>query len=418
MKFIIHLIISLLSLSSFSQEMSTENKSFHKYKISTNLLRPTKDIKHFPTNEGRFGVDYISSGRVFSFEPEFQVSNQFSIAVPIYFGVNRMDTSNYNHLTLHSWWNYIDSVTTPALASIQTNYHRSLDMIGQVGVQGKWFPWGHEIHEKSKFYPFLSAGLHLALYDIYAMDFGQTWTQEKIDDTQWGYYGQNSPLIALHPHKTMVFRGEFLIGSELIFRNNIGLILSMGYSTPRIYFNEATDRLYSRKENEEFELVGESKFPGENTLSADKRKIFILRLQLTYAFGSKKSLTKEPRIKENTKEFKNTLSGLITDPFHLSIGASYERLFFSRWGAEASFGFPFNASIGTKLYFPKVTAGKLSYYIGLSESVYSSELFHYIPGGLTYLHKNGFRFSFDLGPRMNKNLGSRIGAVLKIGRSF
>jgi hypothetical protein len=289
MKYILILFFSF-PLLTFSQGRWKKHEGIHKYKVSTNILRPILNIKGFPSYSGwALSFSYISSGRVFSIEPEFQVSNQFSVAVPIYFGVNRMNLNTYDG-TLYTSWNYIDSVTTPTLTYIQTNYQRPLDMIGQIGAQGKWFPWGHEIRDKSKFYPFLSVGIHTALYDIYAMDFGQTWTQENIDYIGPGGYGsggQNAPSIAVRSHKTMVFRGEFLIGVELLFGKSFGFTYSMGYSTRRFYSNEATDRLYSRRAGEEYELIAEPKFPGEDNLYVDKRKIPIHRLQLTYAFGRK-----------------------------------------------------------------------------------------------------------------------------------
>ena len=290
MKSVLIIFFSSVSILTFSQDRWAQQKSIHKYKISTNLVRPILNIKGFPSYSGvALSFSYISSGRVFSIEPEIQISNQFSVAVPIYFGVNRMDLNSYDG-TLYTSWNYIDSVTTPTLSYIQTNYERSLDMIGQIGAQGKWFPWGHEIRDKSKLYPFLSIGLVTALYDIYSMDFGQTWTQENIDyigPAGNGTAGQNVPSIAIRSHKTMVFRGEFLIGAELLFGKNFGFTYSMGYSTRRFYSSTATDRLFSRREGEEFELVAEPSFPGEDNLYVDKRKIPIHRLHLTYAFGRK-----------------------------------------------------------------------------------------------------------------------------------
>ena len=152
------------------------------------------------------------------------MSNQFSLAVPIYFGIDRINKDSYDG-TLYTSWDYIDSASIPKLSYIQTNYQRRLDMIGQIGAQGKWFPWGHEIRDKNTFYPFLSAGIHSAVYDVYAMDFGITWDLDKINEVGPSGYsdGQKVPDLEVHSQKTMVFRGAFLIGVELLVGIKIGI---------------------------------------------------------------------------------------------------------------------------------------------------------------------------------------------------
>ena len=110
--------------------------------------------------------------------------------------------------------------------------------------------------------------------------------------------------------------------------------------------------------------------------------------------------TKTPRI---ATDLKNTISGTLGffDPW---VGVSYERLFFSRWGIDASLGL-IGASIGTKFYFPKVAEGKVSFLIGISEGILLLVgPKHYIPAGMTYLGNNGFRFSLDLGPQIYTTL--------------
>lgn len=289
MKPILALVFTATFLTAFAQGQFRQRGGIHKYKVSTNLVRPLLDIQGFPNYSGwALNFSYISSSRVFSIEPEIQISNQFSLAIPIYFGIDKMDINSYDG-TLYTSWNYIDSATVPTLTYIQTNYQRRLDMIGQVGAQGKWFPWGHEIRQSSTFYPFVSMGLTTALYDIYAMDFGQTWNSTNIEEVGPAGYsnGQNAPALEARSHKTLVFRGEFLLGVELLFGQHFGLIYSLGYSTRRYYANEATDRFYSRRENEAYELLAEINFPGEDNLGVDQRKIPIHRFQLVYAFGQK-----------------------------------------------------------------------------------------------------------------------------------
>lgn len=55
----------------------------------------------------------------------------------------------------------------------------------------------------------------------------------------------------------------------------------------------------------------------------------------------------------------------IFDPW---LGVSYERLITSFWGIDAAVGL-IGGSIGTKVYFPRVSNGKISLYTGISEGV-------------------------------------------------
>ena len=91
-------------------------------------------------------------------------------------------------------------------------------------------------------------------------------------------------MLAVRSHKTGVLRGEILIGIELLFKKNWGFIYSMGLSTKRNYFQEATDRIYSRTEGEEYMLLEEFGFPGDNELHRGKGRMYINRLQFTYSF--------------------------------------------------------------------------------------------------------------------------------------
>ena len=118
-------------------------------------------------------------------------------------------------------------------------------------------------------------------------------------------------------------------------------------------------------------------------------------------------------------DLKKTISGTIGlfDPW---IGVSYERLFFSRWGIDASLGI-IGGSIGTKFYFPKVSEGKVSFLIGLSEGILLLiGTKHYVPAGITYLSNKGFRFSIDFGPQIyhDPNEEIQFGMSIKLGKSF
>jgi hypothetical protein len=296
MKFIVIILFCFGTSISIAQESLIEKrypnslqKKIHTFRISTNLVRPLMEFNGYPGSDGwAISYRFLSSSRDVSIEPEYQLSNQFSIAVPFYFGLTRMDTETFSP-TLYTSWSFIDSTSMPRLDYIQTNYKRRLDLIAQIGIQGKWFPWGHEIKEKAHIYPFLSAGLTIALYDIYSVDFGQTWDSNSIAETgEYDYLGgENIPFLAVRSHKTGVFRGEFLTGIELMFGKHLGLIYSLGFSTKRIYFQEATDRVYSRIEGQEFTLTEEFGFPGVDNLSMEPKRFLINRLQLTYAFGLK-----------------------------------------------------------------------------------------------------------------------------------
>jgi hypothetical protein len=102
------------------------------------------------------------------------------------------------------------------------------------------------------------------------------------------------------------------------------------------------------------------------------------------------------------------------------VGVYYERLLFPFWGFDAAIGL-LGASIGTKVYVPRLSNGKISFYTGISEGMLlmvGSK--HYIPVGLTFLGNNGFRISFDLGPQIyhDKNEENQFGLTLKMGKSF
>ena len=116
---------------------------------------------------------------------------------------------------------------------------------------------------------------------------------------------------------------------------------------------------------------------------------------------------------------KNTISATLGyfDPW---IGISYERVLFSRWGIDASIGL-IGGSIGTKFYFPKLSNGKISFLIGFSEGMLILiGPKHYVPVGMTFLGKKGFRFSLDLGPQIYHDSNEEIefGLSLKLGKSF
>lgn len=281
MRYAFLFLFSILTLTSSGQ-------NYGKYKVSTNLIRPFMEFQGYPSHFGWLSFSFLSSSRDVSIEPEVQLSDHFSVAVPVYVGISRMDMNSYDG-HLYASYNYIDSVTVPPLTYIQTNYQRSIDLIGQVGMQGKWFPWGHEVRAETHVYPFASIGIITALCDIYEMDFGQTWNTEKLHDIGPAGYtsGQSASVLAIRSHKTMVLRGEFLLGIELMFGEHVGLTYSLGYSTKRNYLNPATDRLYSRWEGEAYEHIGNAGFPGEDNLYAENHKIGIHRLQLTIAFGKK-----------------------------------------------------------------------------------------------------------------------------------
>jgi hypothetical protein len=102
------------------------------------------------------------------------------------------------------------------------------------------------------------------------------------------------------------------------------------------------------------------------------------------------------------------------------VGIYYERLISPYWGFDASIGL-IGGSIGAKVYYPKLSNGKVSLYTGLSEGVLLLIGYkHYIPIGLTYLGKKGFRMSFDIGPQIyyDKNEETYMGFTLKLGKSF
>lgn len=116
---------------------------------------------------------------------------------------------------------------------------------------------------------------------------------------------------------------------------------------------------------------------------------------------------------------KNTFSAAIGyfDPW---IGIAYERVFFAHWGLDVSAGL-IGGSIGTKFYFPKLADGKVSVLIGVSEGILLLVgTKHYIPVGMTYLGKSGFRLSVDVGPQLyhGETDQPEIGFSLRLGKAF
>jgi len=107
----------------------------------------------------------------------------------------------------------------------------------------------------------------------------------------------------------------------------------------------------------------------------------------------------------------------IFDPW---VGIYYERLISPYWGFDAAIGL-IGGSIGTKVYYPKLSNGKVSFYTGISEGfLLLVGPKHYIPIGLTYLGRKSFRISLDIGPQIyyDKNEENIIGLTLKLGKSF
>jgi len=107
----------------------------------------------------------------------------------------------------------------------------------------------------------------------------------------------------------------------------------------------------------------------------------------------------------------------LTDPW---LGISYERLINPHWGVEAGVGL-FGGSIGTKVYFPKLSDGKISLYTGISEGILLLiGARHYIPVGFTFLSSGGFRMNLDAGPQIfyDPNEERQLGVTLKLGKAF
>jgi len=261
----------------------------NRFKISTNLIRPFMEFHALPRNNGWFFKSrFLSSSRDISIEPEYQFSKNFAVAAPLYIGLTKMDKNVENH-ELYTNWSYVDSNSIPTLKNPSPYYFRRLDLIGQLGLQGKWYPFGREIQYSSKIYPFVSVGTHFALYDIYSFDFGQTWSSTSIAELGEYYYNDSKnydiPAIEIRSHRTGVFRGEFLTGIEFMFNKRIGLIYSIGYSTQRLYFSNATDRIYTRMEGDEYKLIEEVGFPKNRGSNNDIGGFFINRLKLTYSFN-------------------------------------------------------------------------------------------------------------------------------------
>ena len=99
-------------------------------------------------------------------------------------------------------------------------------------------------------------------------------------------------------------------------------------------------------------------------------------------------------------------------------GIYYERLISPYWGFDAAVGL-IGGSIGTKVYYPKISNGKYSFYSGFSRGtllLVGSK--NYIPIGFTYLGEKGFRISFDIGPQIYDDNENLPGFTLKLGYSY
>ena len=130
----------------------------------------------------------------------------------------------------------------------------------------------------------------------------------------------------------------------------------------------------------------------------------------------KESIKKEKRIGTANRNNISAHLGAF-DPW---FGVYYERLISPFWGFDVAIGL-IGGSIGTKVYFPRLSNGKTSFYTGISEGVlFTVGPKHYIPIGLTYLGNKGFRMSLDAGPQIyyDKNEENQFGISLKLGKSF
>ncbi len=128
------------------------------------------------------------------------------------------------------------------------------------------------------------------------------------------------------------------------------------------------------------------------------------------------SLKKEKR---QGTTFRNNLS-IHLGAFDPWIGIYYERLVSPYWGFDVAVGLV-GGSVGTKVYYPKLSPGKISFYTGISEGILlliGSK--HYIPIGLTYPGKKSLRISLDVGPQIFHDTSeeNQIGFSLKVGKSF
>lgn len=131
------------------------------------------------------------------------------------------------------------------------------------------------------------------------------------------------------------------------------------------------------------------------------------------------SAENSPGFARQATPLRNTLSAQfgIADPW---FGVCYERLINPYWGFDVAIGM-MGAAIGTKVYYPKLSPGKISFYAGITES--TALLIgrrHYIPLGFSYLAKRGFRLNLDLGPQifLDKTEENQFGLSLKIGKAF
>lgn len=127
-------------------------------------------------------------------------------------------------------------------------------------------------------------------------------------------------------------------------------------------------------------------------------------------------IKKEKRLGTSDRNYWSVHLGMF-DPW---AGIYYERLVSPYWGFDAAVGL-IGGSFGTKVYYPKLSNGKFSFYSGFSRGVLLLVGYkNYIPIGLTYLGKKGFRISFDIGPSIYDEDGTvnLPGLTLKLGYSY
>lgn len=142
-------------------------------------------------------------------------------------------------------------------------------------------------------------------------------------------------------------------------------------------------------------------------------------LKAGYRFGDDLAILKEkPRT-----AVKNIIS-LNLGYYDLLIGVVYERLLAPSWGIEAGLGF-ISTSVGSKVYFPSISAGHVSFHTGVSQS-WGLTLWDgytgsktYVPLGVNFLTKNNFRYSIDAGPQFWLQDGDiTLGLSLRMGKAF
>lgn len=232
---------------------------YGKWAISYNLASPFLSVLSVVNKNNR---TFFSNNALISIEPEYFISDKFSLKFPVYLGLpnfklpitETIDRQNVPTTAVDEggllykstlYWRYQIELDNAVLPIIDGKYENEdapehgRRLLAQIGVHPKWFPYG-----QSKNALFIGQGLDLGIGDMYAIDYFHTWETSNgssVEDWVW-----TEERIELRTDNTLFFRYEATVGVSFNFGNALNLSIETGYSTPMKNSGKDGDRVYRR----------------------------------------------------------------------------------------------------------------------------------------------------------------------------